>query len=291
MPRGGTSAQGRGGKAASDPASDPTKRKRDASDAGNLDGIQKRRSTAKSKEEGLEWQRQYYQGVSISELAGMGCGWHLLGTPPLPFQAPFTCDGKMEIMAGTKGEGSGGIRLCGPKDYWGISDDGVHDAVFLIPFKHIGKLDFFSVHMLHLKDLAISYTSLEQVVILPIPGKPTRSNDMAYQVIIIPTGATGASSVKRKYPEIISFSWPGKAVDEELKGTVGEAANSANDTYLSILKKVLNDQLEAFKKAVIDVTDKPSTSLMVGKASTLSPPMGSNVKSKVDGKHSFGSFL
>lgn len=35
----------------------------------------------------------------------------------------------------------------------------------------------------------------------------------------MPTGATGASPVKREYPQIVSFSWPDKSADDELKGT------------------------------------------------------------------------
>ncbi|KAK2024768.1 hypothetical protein LX32DRAFT_696923 [Colletotrichum zoysiae] len=174
MPRSGSSARERGEKA----ADSSKKRKRDTSDAGNLAGIQKRRTNDnKSREAGREWNNQYYQGVSAGELHGMGCGVHRLGTPRVPFQAPFTCDGRLEIMSGTDGEGSGSIRLCGPQNYWGISDMGASDAVFMVPFKHT-----------------------EQVIILPTVGRATRSNNLAYQVIIVPTGATGASSVNRQYP-------------------------------------------------------------------------------------------
>ncbi|KZL71738.1 rtt106-domain-containing protein [Colletotrichum incanum] len=260
MPRGGKSARGRGGKV----ASQPTKRKRDASDAGTLDGIQKRRTdNEKSREEGREWNHQYYQGVKSTELHGMGCGSCRLGTPRVPFQAPFTCDGRLEFMSGTEGKGSGSIRLCGPKDYWGISDLGVSDAIFLIPFKHI-----------------------EQVIILPTAAKPTRSNVM-YEVVIVPTAATGASSVRRQYPQIISFTWPGKAADDGLSGEVGNKADPASDTYLSILKKVINEQLEASEKSVIDVSEKAKDDLINGMESILSPPMGSTVKSKTNGNLHF----
>ncbi|GKT93795.1 hypothetical protein Ct61P_11645 [Colletotrichum tofieldiae] len=253
MPSGSKSARGK-------VAGQPTKRKRDASDAGTLDGIQKRRAdNDKSREEGREWNHQYYQGVKATELHGMGCGWCRLGTPQVPFQAPFTCDGRLEFMSGTEGKGSGCIRLCGPKDYWGISDTGASDAIFLLPFKHI-----------------------EQVIILPTAVKPTGIN-MAYQVIIVPTGATGASAVKRQYPQIISFTWPDKAADDGLSGEVGSVADPASDTYLSILKKVMNEQLEAFQKSVVDVLEKANDDLMNGMKCVLSPPMRSNVKSKTNG--------
>ncbi|KAI8160942.1 hypothetical protein K4K49_002139 [Colletotrichum sp. SAR 10_70] len=237
MPRRGTSSRGgRGGKAAGGAA----KRKRDASDAGNLDGIQKRRTDKRSQEEGREWQHQYYQRVSVSDLSGMGCGWCRLITPEVPFHSPFTCKGHIESMSGTEGPGSGGLRLCGPKNY------------------------------------------MEQVFILPNVSK-TFSKEQAYEVIIVPTGATGSSSIKREYPQMISFTWPEKQADKELGGTVGEAADGEKDTYGTILKKVLNDQLKAFDKEVIDLCEDPHAKLMVGVEAFLSPPTDTRVKSNVDG--------
>ncbi|CAI0647423.1 unnamed protein product [Colletotrichum noveboracense] len=256
MPRRGTSSRGgRGGKAA--------KRKRDASDAGNLDGIQKRRTDKRSMEEGREWQHQYYQGVSVSDLPGMDCGWCRLITPEVPFHSPFTCKGHVESMSGTEGPGSGGLRLCGPKNYMGIHKDGIFDAVFMIPYKHI-----------------------EQVFILPNVSK-TFSKEQAYEVIIVPTGATGSSSIKREYPQMISFTWPEKQADKELGGTVGEAADGEKDTYSTVLKQVLNDQLRAFDKEVIDLGEDPHAKLMVGEEVTLSPPLDARSKSDVDGRIHF----
>ncbi|KAJ0329343.1 hypothetical protein COL922a_012852 [Colletotrichum nupharicola] len=236
MPRRGTSSRGgRGGKAA--------KRKLDASDAGNLDGIQKRRTDKRSMEEGREWQHQYYQGVSVSDLPGWAAG-----------------GGHVESMSGTEGPGSGGLRLCGPKNYMGIHKDGIFDAVFMIPYKHI-----------------------EQVFILPNVSK-TFSKEQAYEVIIVPTGATGSSSIKREYPQMISFTWPEKQADKELGGTVGEAADGEKDTYSTVLKQVLNDQLRAFDKEVIDLGEDPHAKLMVGEEVTLSPPSDARSKSDVDGR-------
>ncbi|KAF4830787.1 hypothetical protein CGCTS75_v005742 [Colletotrichum tropicale] len=161
MPRRGTSSRGgRGGKAAGGAA----KRKRDPSDAGNLDGIQKRRTDNDSKEEGQQ--------------------------------------------------------------------------IFMLP-----------------------------------NASETSSDEEVYEVIIVPTGATGSSSIKREYPQIISFTWPEKKADKELGGTVGEAADGKKDTYSTVLKQVLNDQLKAFDKEVIDL----------GEEITLSPPSDARFKSDVDG--------
>lgn len=95
--------------------------------------------TFKSLEECREWQHQYWQGKSILELDGLGCGLHLLGSPLLPSQSPI--DGRMrfEIMSGTNEAGSGGIRLCAPEDYWPSERSDVGQPIFLVPLGHIGK--------------------------------------------------------------------------------------------------------------------------------------------------------
>lgn len=110
------------------------------------------------------------------------------------------------------------------------------------------------------------------------------SDGQMYDVIIVPTGATGSSSIKREYPQIISFTWPEKKADKELGGTVGEAADGKKDTYSTVLKQVLNDQLRAFDKEVIDLGEAPHAKLMVGEEVTLSPPSDAIFKSDVDGK-------
>ncbi|KAF4780687.1 hypothetical protein HER10_EVM0001033 [Colletotrichum scovillei] len=201
--------------------------------------------------EGREWTKQYYQGVSISDLHGMGCGFCNLSTPRVPFSSPFTCDGRIEVMSGSEGPGDGSIRLCGPKDYFDKSEDGIWDAIFLIPFKHIAK---------------------------------SASKEAAYEVVIIPTGATGASSIKREYPKIISFIWPEKKADEELGGVL---VKDEKGTYVDVLKKVFNEQLEAFDKSVIDITENTDAKL-TGVECVVSPPMGSNIESNID---SFVHFL
>ncbi|KAL3294994.1 rtt106-domain-containing protein [Colletotrichum asianum] len=262
MPRRGTSSRGgRGGKAAGGAA----KRKRDASDAGNLDGIQKRRTDNDSKEEGREWTKQYYQGKSVldEDMKGMGCGWCRLITPEVPFQSPFACAGNIEVSSGTEGPGGGSIRLCGPKNYFGFNKDGIFDAIFLIPFRHI-----------------------EQIFMLPNASKKS-SDGQIYDVIIVPTGATGSLSIKREYPQMISFTWPEKKADKELGGTVGEAADEKKDTYSTVLKQVLNDQLKAFDKEVIDLGEDPHAKLMVGEEVTLSPLSDARFKSDVDGRIHF----
>ena len=98
-----------------------------------------------------------------------------------------------------------------------------------------------------------SNCSEEQVIVLP--RHPTSAEkDQYHQVIIVPTAATGASPTKRQYPQIVSFSWPDKKANKKLKGRIGEGANPEQDTYLSVFKKAVNDQLAHYKKSVIDLT-------------------------------------
>ncbi|KAH9229076.1 hypothetical protein K456DRAFT_1728563 [Colletotrichum gloeosporioides 23] len=230
----------------------------DPADAGNLDGIQKRRTTsAESREAGCAWEQQYYQGVRSSKFHGLGCGLYAFGSPRVPFQAPFTCDGRFEVMSGLGGPRSGSIRFCGPKDYWGVTKPPFTriDAIFMLPLKHI----------------------------IVIPNKSISvTKDEAYQIVIVPTGAVGATSVKREYPQIISFSWPDKAVDEDLHSH--EAANAEQDTYLSVLVKAMNDHLNPFNKTVIDITSNTERPAMIEQIAVLSPPTDSRVKAKTKGQ-------
>lgn len=82
-----------------------------------------------------EWRNQYHQGKSIvSDLHGMGCGFCWFISPFVEFFSPCRDKGHFEVMGGTKGTGSGSIRLC-----MGDSVDLTEGHIFLIPFQHIGQ--------------------------------------------------------------------------------------------------------------------------------------------------------
>ncbi|KAF4830788.1 hypothetical protein CGCTS75_v005743 [Colletotrichum tropicale] len=233
----------------------------DPADAGNLGGIQERRTTsAESRQAGCAWEQQYYQGVRSSKFPGLGCGLYAFGTPRVPFHAPFTCDGRFEVMSGLGGPRSGSIRFCGPKDYWGVTKPPFPrlDAIFMLPLKHV-----------------------EQIIVLPNLSISV-TKDEAYQIVIVPTGAVGASSVKREYPQIISFSWPDKMADKELHSH--EAANPEKDTYLFVFVRAMNDHLKPFNKAVIDLTYDTGRGSVIEQAAILSPPTDSRVKAKTRGQ-------
>ncbi|EXF80841.1 hypothetical protein CFIO01_01212 [Colletotrichum fioriniae PJ7] len=109
------------------------------------------------------------------------------------------------------------------------------------------------------------------------------SKEAAYKVVIIPTGATGASSIKREYLKIISFIWPEKKADKELGGVL---VKDEKGTYVDVLKKVFNEKLGAFDKSVIDITENTDAKL-TGVECVLSPPMGSNIESNNGGSVHF----
>lgn len=88
-------------------------------------------------------------GKDYSEFEGLGCGSCRLIGPYIQFMSPFCGVGHLEISEGTKGLGTGCIRLCrGPE----VVDDFEymkklkrnkipdHELdIFLIPFRHIGE--------------------------------------------------------------------------------------------------------------------------------------------------------
>lgn len=138
----------------------------------------------------------------------------------------------------------------------------------------------FSVSILQSSHGRSSNFGTAQVIVIPNLSISV-TKDEAYQIIIVPTGAVGASSVKREYPQNISFSWPDKMADKELHSH--EAANPEKDTYLSVFVKAMNDHLKPFNKAVIDLTPGTGSESAIERTAILSPPTDSRVKAKTRG--------
>lgn len=89
------------------------------------------------------WERQYYQGKSISDLpGGTGCGFCLLSSPRIPSQAPINGKMRFELMSGDGKETCPSLRLCGPENYYGPDDVG---PIFLLTFLHMGEFDGFGI--------------------------------------------------------------------------------------------------------------------------------------------------
>ena len=99
---------------------------------------EKRDGSIASAEAGREWSNQFYQGKSIMDLSGVGCGFYTLGSPWVPSQYPSPNETRLELMTGTDGDRGGSINLYGPRDYWDIKL--CSDACFIVPAAHIGTL-------------------------------------------------------------------------------------------------------------------------------------------------------
>ncbi|KPM45761.1 hypothetical protein AK830_g797 [Neonectria ditissima] len=161
-----------------------------------------------------EWTNQYYQGKSVLDFHGLGCGSCPLSSPQITFMSPFADEGSLEIMTGVDGLGTGGLRLVkGPSNDPGR---GLPDT-FMVPLQNV-----------------------EQVIL--VPGTSETSKGM-WQVVIVPTAATGTSAMVNKRPQMIQFEWPDRDVDELLKINVAEnMSKKENATYLSILRAVLDER-------------------------------------------------
>ncbi|KAK3686425.1 hypothetical protein LTR37_019813 [Vermiconidia calcicola] len=79
-----------------------------------------------------DFQSQYFQGKSITELRGMGCGTYTLGAKNLLFISPLGKRMDVEFMTGTGGDCGGSIRVC-------EKCDGLDDTRILFPAGHMGK--------------------------------------------------------------------------------------------------------------------------------------------------------
>jgi hypothetical protein len=94
----------------------------------------------------LEWTMQYFQGKSITDLHGCGCGSYTFGTRDyIPFKSPYNGLMRVEVMDGSTNPSSGGgIRLCSPDDRHGSLETKAKDKregeapVFLVPFSQTG---------------------------------------------------------------------------------------------------------------------------------------------------------
>ncbi|KAK5739760.1 hypothetical protein LTR17_005046 [Elasticomyces elasticus] len=196
-----------------------------------------------------DWTRQYDQGISVLDerMSGAGCGRYTFGTKDdLCFSSPYAGMMRIEISDGFSpggpvgSSGSGGsIRMSGPEFWYGTTGKigGVEHGSplqFLIPFRHI-----------------------EAIIVRTIHTKATKQHpsEPKHTVTIIPTGAAGASSIKRELPQIIEFGMPVRAKDEGLSGKIGaaEQPDAGNETYLAAFITACNKQLKLFDKQVVEV--------------------------------------
>ncbi|KAK5693354.1 hypothetical protein LTR17_025075 [Elasticomyces elasticus] len=196
-----------------------------------------------------DWTRQYDQGIDVLDgrMSGIGCGRYTFGTKDdLCFSSPYAGMMRIEISDGFSpggpvgSSGSGGsLRMSGPEFWYGTIGKigGVEHGTplqFLLPFRHI-----------------------EAIIVRTIHTKATKQHpsEPKHTVTIIPTGAAGASSIKRELPQIIEFEMPVRAKDEGLAGRIGESEqpDAGNETYLAAFITACNRQLKLFDKEMVEV--------------------------------------
>jgi hypothetical protein len=91
----------------------------------------------------------------------------------------------------------------------------------------------------------------EEVFVVPNKhARKGKEDEQRYEIIIVPTAATGSSSLMRVYPQVIAFTWP-----------ADEMAEHKNIPPLSEFMQVMNDQLASAGKSVYDLRDEDSLEL------------------------------
>ncbi|KAJ8130579.1 hypothetical protein O1611_g3048 [Lasiodiplodia mahajangana] len=179
----------------------------------------------------------------------------LFGIPWLLFQSPFEGDMCLEVVAPSVKYKHGCVRLHGPRGHWNM------DAVFSLPF-----------------------ATIENIIIMR-NRKRSAEKKNAYEVLIVPTNATGLAPIShtQTHAQIITFNLPDQKIDTQVYGTMTSGADK-NTLILSLLKNALNERLAEFNKTVTDLSQE-------GKAAgsplriptTLEPVMTTNLEKKVKG--------
>lgn len=230
------------------------KRKRTAKNGGSAP-----KRSKKANAESREWEIQYYQGDSALELSGLGCGSYLLGSPYLDFHSPLEGLMRFEIMSGMKGSGTGSIRLRAFSE----DPDDILSPLFVFPFQHVGQYHHCLCYDLtsqppFMPGRFAEQSCAEQFIIIDDPrtAKSAASKEHAFRAIIVPTAAVGASPLKRTYPKAVSFNLPDQKAGKDFKGVIGEASDDPDETYLSLMTRVINEQLAPYQRTVINASSR-----------------------------------
>jgi hypothetical protein len=151
------------------------------------------RRKAKAAEDRREWENQYLQGKPAEYFAGYDREI-VSSTPPITIRviSPFEGDGMIRTTAEKDEPGWDFFRFTR-----GVQSDPDYH-LFAVPHQHIGKLSLrFATGRFRRKLIK----RLERIIVIP-GGK---ANPSKYTVVIVPTAATGSSTVTKKYPKIIRF--------------------------------------------------------------------------------------
>ncbi|KAI1155693.1 hypothetical protein F4825DRAFT_468059 [Nemania diffusa] len=177
----------------------------------------------------------------------------LFGIPQLSFQSPFEGDMCLEVATPSVKYAQGCIRLHGPEGHWNM------DAVFSLPF-----------------------ASIETVIIMR-NRKRSAGKKNAYEVLIVPTAATGIAPVSRRPAQIIAFILPDQKIDDQVYGSIASGVDKST-LVLSLFKNALNERLAEFSKTVIDLSKEDEKSNPIFRIeTTLEPVNGTKLEKKTKG--------
>ncbi|KAI1738382.1 hypothetical protein F4680DRAFT_189531 [Xylaria scruposa] len=172
----------------------------------------------------------------------------LFGIPSLSFQSPFEGEMCLEVATPSTKYEKGCIRLHGPRGQWNM------DAMF-----------------------SLSFASIENIIIMR-NRKLSAGKKKAYEVLIVPTGATGVAPIRQRHAQIITFILPDQKIDDQVYGSMTSGV-AKNTLVLSLFKNALNERLAEFNKAVTDLTQEDITSNPILRIeTTLEPIMATNLK-------------
>ncbi|KAI0861047.1 hypothetical protein F4860DRAFT_186954 [Xylaria cubensis] len=173
----------------------------------------------------------------------------LFGLPGLSFQSPFEGEMCLEVATPSMKYEKGCIRLHGPRGHWNM------DAMF-----------------------SLSFASIESVIIMR-NRKLSAAKKKAYEVLIVPTNATGVAPIRQRHAQIITFNLPDQKIDAQVYGSMASGVNK-NTLILSLFKNAINERLADFNKTVADFSQEDLSNPILRIETTLEPVTDADKKAK-----------
>lgn len=125
--------------------------------------------------------------------------------------------------------------------------------------------------------------NLTETVIIMRNRKRSAGKKNAYEVLIVPTAATGIAPVSRRPAQIIAFILPDQKIDDQVYGSIASGVDKST-LVLSLFKNALNERLAEFSKTVIDLSKEDEKSNPIFRIeTTLEPVNGTKLEKKTKG--------
>ncbi|KAI0194443.1 hypothetical protein EV127DRAFT_422406 [Xylaria flabelliformis] len=182
----------------------------------------------------------------------------LFGLPGLSFQSPFEGEMCLEVAGPSVKYEKGCIRLHGPRGHWNM------DAMF-----------------------SLSFASIESIIIMR-NRKLSAAKKKAYEVLIVPTNATGVAPIRQRHAQVITFNLPDQKIDAQVYGSMTCGVDK-NTLVLSLFKNAINERLAEFNKTVADFSQEDLSNPILRIETTLEPVTDTDKKAKGYSSISCGS--